>query len=58
MENVAVIAGASGLVGRECLCLLLDRYDSVISLVRKPTGLAVRMKTKDPVAAPDLPKSS
>src|ERR1700685_1925579 len=36
--NVAVIAGASGLVGRECLDLLLKRYDSVTSLVRKPTG--------------------
>lgn len=38
MSNVAVIAGASGLVGQECLRLLLNRYDSVISLVRKPTG--------------------
>jgi uncharacterized protein YbjT (DUF2867 family) len=38
MSNVAVIAGASGLVGRECLNLLLNRYDSVTSLVRKPTG--------------------
>ncbi|HTB11020.1 MAG TPA: hypothetical protein VK752_05600 [Bryobacteraceae bacterium] len=38
MPRVAVIAGASGLVGEECLRLLLDRYDSVISLVRKPTG--------------------
>jgi uncharacterized protein YbjT (DUF2867 family) len=36
--NVAVIAGASGLVGRECLDLLLKRYDSVTSLVRKPAG--------------------
>jgi uncharacterized protein YbjT (DUF2867 family) len=40
MSSVAVIAGASGLVGQECLRLLLNRYDSVISLVRKPTGLA------------------
>ena len=38
MPNVAVIAGASGLIGQECLPLLLNRYDSVISLVRKPTG--------------------
>lgn len=38
MSNVAVIAGASGLVGQECLRLLLNRYDSVVSLVRKPTG--------------------
>lgn len=36
--NSAVIAGASGLVGQECLRLLLNRYDSVTSLVRKPTG--------------------
>lgn len=34
----AVIAGASGLVGRECLNLLLNRYESVMSLVRKPSG--------------------
>lgn len=38
MSNVAVIAGASGLVGQECLNLLLKRYDAVTSLVRKPTG--------------------
>ena len=38
MSSVAVIAGASGLIGQECLPLLLNRYDSVISLVRKPTG--------------------
>ena len=38
MSSVAVIAGASGLVGQECLRLLLHRYDSVTSLVRKPTG--------------------
>lgn len=34
----AVIAGASGLVGQECLNLLLSRYESVTSLVRKPSG--------------------
>jgi len=34
----AVIAGASGLVGRECLDLLLERYDTVTALVRKPLG--------------------
>jgi uncharacterized protein YbjT (DUF2867 family) len=34
----AVIAGSTGLVGQECLRLLLNRYDSVTSLVRKPTG--------------------
>jgi uncharacterized protein YbjT (DUF2867 family) len=38
MSNVAVIAGSTGLVGQECLRLLLDRYDSVTALVRKPTG--------------------
>ncbi len=38
MPSVAVIAGATGLVGEECLRLLLNRYDSVTSLVRKPTG--------------------
>lgn len=38
MPRVAVIAGASGLVGEECLQLLLNRYDSVTSLVRKSTG--------------------
>jgi uncharacterized protein YbjT (DUF2867 family) len=38
LSNVAVIAGASGLVGQECLNILLKRYDSVTSLVRKPTG--------------------
>jgi len=36
MSNTAVIAGASGLVGQECLRLLLRHYDSVTSLVRKP----------------------
>lgn len=38
MPNVAVIAGASGLIGEECLRMLLNRYDSVISLVRKSSG--------------------
>jgi uncharacterized protein YbjT (DUF2867 family) len=36
--NSAVIAGSTGLVGQECLSLLLSRYDSVTSLVRKSTG--------------------
>src|SRR5580698_1740651 len=39
MSKVAVIAGATGLIGGECLRLLLDRYDSVTSLVRKSSGL-------------------
>jgi uncharacterized protein YbjT (DUF2867 family) len=44
MPRVAVIAGASGLIGQECLRLLLNRYDSVTSLVRKTTGAAVERK--------------
>lgn len=36
----AVIAGATGLVGGECLKLLLDRYDSVTAFVRRSTGRA------------------
>ncbi|MGA3187957.1 MAG: oxidoreductase [Bryobacteraceae bacterium] len=36
--NVAFIAGASGLVGQECLNHLLKRYESVTSLVRNPSG--------------------
>jgi uncharacterized protein YbjT (DUF2867 family) len=35
----AFIAGASGLVGRECLKLLLDRYSSVTALVRRPLNI-------------------
>lgn len=38
--QVAVIAGATGLVGRECLRRLLGAYPRVISLVRRPTGSA------------------
>lgn len=34
----AVIAGATGLVGGECLKLLLDRYDTVTAFVRRSTG--------------------
>ena len=36
--NTAIIAGATGLVGRECLHRLRDHYPHVISLVRRPTG--------------------
>jgi len=36
MASEAIIAGAAGLVGRECLRNLLGRYDSVTALVRKP----------------------
>ena len=38
MPTQAVIAGATGLVGQECLGLLLTRYESVTALVRRPTG--------------------
>jgi uncharacterized protein YbjT (DUF2867 family) len=34
----AVIAGATGLVGAECLTLLLQRYDSVTAYVRHSSG--------------------
>jgi uncharacterized protein YbjT (DUF2867 family) len=40
MPTQAVIAGATGLVGQECLGLLLARYESVTALVRRPTGRA------------------
>jgi uncharacterized protein YbjT (DUF2867 family) len=39
MPSQAVIAGATGLVGQECLRRLLDCYDSVIAVVRRSTGL-------------------
>jgi uncharacterized protein YbjT (DUF2867 family) len=35
MPSEAIIAGSTGLVGRECLRLLLARYDSVTALVRR-----------------------
>lgn len=38
----AVIAGATGLVGSQCLPLLLDRYDSVTAFLRRSTGRAHR----------------
>ncbi|PYT15111.1 MAG: oxidoreductase [Acidobacteria bacterium] len=34
----AVIVGANGLVGQECLRLLLARYDSVTAVVRRSAG--------------------
>lgn len=42
MQRKALIAGASGLVGRELLTRLLDdpRYATVHALVRRPLGLA------------------
>lgn len=36
MPLEAIIAGATGLAGRACLPRLLDRYDSVTALVRRP----------------------
>ncbi len=36
MERQAILAGATGLVGRECLRLALEQYDSVTALVRRP----------------------
>jgi len=40
--KTAVIAGSSGLIGRECLRLLLERsdYTRVVALVRRRQGLA------------------
>lgn len=41
MGKTALIAGSTGLVGRELLHILLDEsgYDEVVSLVRRPSGL-------------------
>ncbi len=36
MVRQAILTGATGLVGRECLRLALERYDSVTALVRRP----------------------
>src|SRR6266851_3348642 len=38
MSSQAIIVGATGLVGQECLRLLLTRYGSVTALVRRSTG--------------------
>jgi uncharacterized protein YbjT (DUF2867 family) len=40
MPSEAILAGATGLVGSECLRLLLNHYDSVTALVRRPSNLA------------------
>ena len=40
MPSTAILAGATGLVGIHCLRLALERYDSVIALVRKPLALS------------------
>src|SRR5271154_3973507 len=39
MSSTAMIVGATGLVGGECLRLALERYDSVVAIVRRPMGL-------------------
>jgi len=59
----AFIAGASGLVGRECLKLLLDRYSSVTALVRRPLNitharLSERRMEFDKLASIELPAQS
>jgi len=36
MSSTAIIAGATGLVGGECLRLAVDRYDSVVAILRRP----------------------
>lgn len=56
----AFIAGASGLVGRECLKLLLDRYSSVTALVRRPLDITHARLTErrmefDKLASIELP---
>lgn len=60
MPSDAIIAGATGLVGRECLRLLLDRYDSVTALVRRPfqqthRKLIVRQIDFDRLGTIDVP---
>ncbi len=60
-SHVAVIAGASGLVGGECLHLLLDseRYDKVIAFLRRPLEFAhpkLRQITVDFAHLPRLPE--
>lgn len=41
MKRIAAVAGATGLVGSECVRVLLERaaFESVIALVRRPTGI-------------------
>jgi uncharacterized protein YbjT (DUF2867 family) len=39
MPSHAVIIGATGLVGGECLRLLVEHYDTVTAVVRRSTGL-------------------
>jgi uncharacterized protein YbjT (DUF2867 family) len=38
-QRTAWIAGASGLVGGHCLRILLDRWDCVVSIGRRPSGV-------------------
>ncbi len=60
-SHVAVIAGASGLVGGECLRLLLlsDNYTQVIALVRRPLEIShpkLRELIVDFARLPQLPE--
>ena len=60
-SHVALIAGASGLVGGECLRLLLlsEDYNQVIALVRQPVELAhpkLRQLIVDFANLPELPE--
>lgn len=59
----AFIAGASGLIGSECLKLLLERYNSVTALVRRPLNITHARLTErrmdfDKFAAIELPAQS
>jgi uncharacterized protein YbjT (DUF2867 family) len=39
MPGQAIIIGATGLVGRHCLKILLERYESVTVIARRSTGI-------------------
>ena len=59
-KKTALLAGATGLVGGECLRLLLesDRYERVTVLVRRPTGLSHGKLNEMQVNFDDLEKYS
>src|SRR5437899_3089226 len=63
MSSQAIIIGATGLVGQECLRLLLARYDSVTALVRRSTGrlhprLTERMMDFERLDTIEIPKGA
>jgi uncharacterized protein YbjT (DUF2867 family) len=63
MPSQAIIVGATGLVGQECLRLLLARYDSVTALLRRTTGrlhprLTERMMDFDRLDTIEIPKGA